>query len=148
MRRMKKSPFLTALVVLVALHVVGCDAKESSASKSDESEKKGDKKPKKKTLEEREEALYMEYLKLAESYSDDCATFGKKARALIKRESDTVDEINDAYEEMSAKEKEEKKAEAQKRNVKHKALFDKVFICSISNKDVEEAGNKIVPATK
>lgn len=137
-----KTLLTTAFAVLVVLQIAGC-SKESSSSKSEEDEK-----PKKKTLEQREEALYKEYLKLGDKYEDDCATFGKKALALIEKESDTVQEINDAYEAMSDKEKEKKKKEAQERNVKNKATFDKVFICSFKNKDVKEAGNKIVPATK
>ena len=133
---------MTALAGLVALQTVGC-SKESGASKSE-----GDEKPKKKTLEQREEALYKEFLKLADAYSEDCAKFGKKARALIEKESDTIEEINDAYNEMSAKEKAAKKKEAQERNVKNKASFDNAFICSVSNKDVAAAYDKIVPATK
>ena len=48
-------------------------------------------------------------------------------------------EVNDEVDEQKEKEKAKKKA--QERNVKNKASFDKVFICSITNKDVEEAGN-------
>ena len=70
--RTMKILLATALAGLVVLQTVGC-SKESSDGKSE-----GDEKPKKKTLEQREEALYKEYLKLADTYSDDCDKFGKR----------------------------------------------------------------------
>jgi hypothetical protein len=142
---MKLSYLLAAALASLAL-AAGCDRSSTdSSSKTSSTEEKSEKKKKKKSLEEREDELFAELMKIGEENKDDCDAMGKEMKALVKRESETIEEINEAYEAMSDDEKEAKKKASQKRQNKYDGLA--VIVCSVKNKSVAEAGDKIVPAT-
>jgi len=138
---------LSALITLAAcVALVGCPS-----SSSDDKPKKttdSDEKPSsKKPLQEREDALFEELMKVGGKNKDDCDKMGQEMKALIKKESDTVAEINKTFDAMSADDKEKKKKASQARQNKSDQTMT-VLLCSVKNADVKEANDKVVPATK
>ena len=137
---------LCSLITLAALTALtGCPP-----SSSDDKPKKSadpDERPSKKPLQEREDALFGDLMKIGGKNKDDCNKMGEEMKALIKKESDTVAEINKTFDAMSADEKENKKKASQARQNKYDQGMA-VIICSVSNADVKDANDKVVPATK
>lgn len=141
---MKLCHLIAIFSVSLALST-GCDSKKSDGG--DKKDTKEEEKPAKKSLQEREDALFAQFMKLGGTHKDDCNKMGAEMKALVTKESETVDEINKTFEKMTAEQKEEKKKASQARQNKYDQGLS-VIVCSVSNADVKDAGDKIVPATK